>query len=104
MELEVHELFDIVDASGERLAFRTELMIVSPLTLKKRWTKLAIIRLFNESQNARHIGGPIPGNVPIRKDVNTNHRRRDGAGCRGQAEERALNLRYTSANWRRRTE
>ena len=31
-------------------------MIVSPLTLKKRWKKLDVIRLFNGSDNARRIG------------------------------------------------
>ena len=35
-------------------------MIVSPLTLKKRWTKAAVIRPFNESENARRLGAAYP--------------------------------------------
>lgn len=56
-ELESDAVLDIVDATGEGWAFHAELMVVSPLTLKKRWRKLAVIRLYNESQNARRIGG-----------------------------------------------
>ena len=60
LELECDAVLDIVDATGEGWAFHAELMVVSPLTLKKRWRKLAVIRLFNESQNARRIGGTYP--------------------------------------------
>ncbi|MBI1993722.1 MAG: hypothetical protein HYS67_04785 [Deltaproteobacteria bacterium] len=60
IDLQGHKVFDIVDARGEGWAFHAELMIVSPLTLKKRWTKSEIIRLFNESENARRIGGAYP--------------------------------------------
>ena len=59
-ELESDAVLDIVDATGEGWAFHIELMVVSPLTLKKRWRKLAVIRLYNESQNARRIGGTYP--------------------------------------------
>jgi len=31
-------------------------MIVSPLTIKKRWKKIDVIRLFNNSDSARRIG------------------------------------------------
>ena len=54
------KVLDIVDARGEGWAFHVDLMIVSPLTLKKRWTKSAVIRLFNESENARRFGGVYP--------------------------------------------
>ena len=60
IDLQGQKVLDIVDAGGEGWAFHPELMIVSPLTLKKRWTKLAVIRLFNESENARRIGGAYP--------------------------------------------
>ena len=59
-ELQGDEVLDIVDATAEGWAFHVNLRIVSPLTLKKRWTKAAVIRLFNESQNARRIGGVYP--------------------------------------------
>jgi hypothetical protein len=35
-------------------------MLVSPLTLKKRWKKIDVIRLFNGSANARRIGAAYP--------------------------------------------
>lgn len=54
------KVIDVVDATGEGWAFHAELMIVSPLTLKKRWQKLEVIRLFNESDNARRIGVSYP--------------------------------------------
>jgi len=60
VDLQGGEVLDIVDATGEGWAFHVELMIVSPLTLKRRWTKSAVIRLFNESENARRIGGAYP--------------------------------------------
>jgi len=60
LDLQGNKVLDIVDATGEGWAFHVELMIVSPLTLKKRWTKSAVIRLFNESENARRIGGAYP--------------------------------------------
>lgn len=60
LDLPDDKVLDIVDATGEGWAFHVELMIVSPLTLKKRWTKSAVIRLFNESENARRLGGVYP--------------------------------------------
>ena len=53
-------MIDIVDATGEGWAFHADLMIVSPLTIKKRWKKIEVIRLFNESDNARRIGAAYP--------------------------------------------
>jgi hypothetical protein len=59
-EIQSGEVLDIVDATGEGWSFHSDLMIVSPLTFKKRWTKSAVIRLFNESENARRIGLAYP--------------------------------------------
>lgn len=52
--------FRLVDATGEGWALHTEWMTVSPLTIKKRWTKSEIIRLFNLSANARRTGQTYP--------------------------------------------
>ena len=49
LELPGAAVFDLVDARGEGWVFHSALMIVSPLTLKKRWKKIEVIRLFNES-------------------------------------------------------
>ena len=51
---------DVVDVTGEGWAFHPQLMVVSPLTLKKRWKKIEIIRLFNASNNSRRIGVAYP--------------------------------------------
>lgn len=51
---------DIVDATGEGWAFHPDLMVVSPLTLKKRWKKIDVIQLFNESNNSLRIGTSYP--------------------------------------------
>ena len=56
----VGRVFQMVDATGEGWAFHTEWTVVSPLTLKKRWTKAEIIRLFNESEAARRRGQVYP--------------------------------------------
>jgi hypothetical protein len=60
LELPGAAVVDLVDATGEGWAFHSDLMIVSPLTLKKRWKKIEVIRLFNESANARRIGAVYP--------------------------------------------
>ena len=59
-ELQSGEVLDVVDVTGEGWSFHADLMIVSPLTLKKRWRKSAVIRLFNESESARRIGVAYP--------------------------------------------
>jgi hypothetical protein len=47
--------FDVIDLTAEGFAFYPERMAFSPLILKKRWTKAAIIALYN---NAREPGRP----------------------------------------------
>lgn len=51
LEIQRGAVLDLVDATGEGWAFYSDLMIVSPLTLKKRWKKVEVIRLFNASDN-----------------------------------------------------
>ena len=43
--------YDLVDSTGEGWSLYTPKMVISPLTLKKRWTKREIIKLFNEREN-----------------------------------------------------
>ena len=45
--------YPIVDASGKAWVLITKHMVVSPLILKHRWTKKEIVRMFNDSTNAR---------------------------------------------------
>jgi hypothetical protein len=60
LDLRGATIIDMVDVTGEGWAFDPELMIVSPLTIKKRWKKLEIVGLFNGSDNARRIGAVYP--------------------------------------------
>jgi hypothetical protein len=60
LEFRGAEALEMVDATGEGWVFHSDLMIVSPLTLRKRWKEIDIVRLFNESANARRIGAAYP--------------------------------------------
>ena len=60
LELPGAAVIDLVDATGAGWVFHSALMIVSPLTLKRRWKKIEVIRLFNESANARRMGAVYP--------------------------------------------
>jgi hypothetical protein len=62
-------VIDMIDTTGEGWAFHPELMIVSPLTIKKRWRKLEVVRLFNKSDNARRIGVVYPEAYIPRRSV-----------------------------------
>ncbi len=44
-------IYDLVDGTGEGWSFSVEQMVISPLTLKKRWTRKQIISLFNQRIN-----------------------------------------------------
>jgi len=60
-------LLDLVDATGEGWALDLRLRIVSPITLKKRWKKIDVVRLFNGSSNAQRIGAAYPeASIPRR--------------------------------------
>ena len=43
--------FPLIDVSGEGWSFHPEHMTISPLTLKKKWSKKEVIALFNEREN-----------------------------------------------------
>ncbi|MGH8656966.1 MAG: hypothetical protein ACREV4_00335 [Gammaproteobacteria bacterium] len=79
LEFQGDEVLDMVDATGEGWAFHVNLMIVSPLTLKKRWTKSAVVRLFNRSENARRLGSAYT-ETSLREDADADHHRRGGPG------------------------
>ena len=60
LQLPPNRLLPIVDATGEGWALHTDLRAVSPLTLKKRWTKMDVIQMFNNSVNAARSGSTYP--------------------------------------------
>ena len=43
--------YDAIDSTGEGWSFYFDKWVLSPLCLKKRWTKLEIIRLYNNRKN-----------------------------------------------------
>ena len=47
----------LVDVSSEGWVFNTKYRAVSPLTLKKHWTKKEVIAMYNGSDVARKLGG-----------------------------------------------
>jgi hypothetical protein len=51
MVLQEGKSYDVIDATGESWTFMSDVMVISPLTAKKRWTKLQLIRLVNRRAN-----------------------------------------------------
>ena len=47
----VDSFYPIIDVSGEGWTFNPEHMLISPITMKKRWTKKEIITMFNDRKN-----------------------------------------------------
>jgi hypothetical protein len=43
--------YDVIDVTGESWTLMSDVMVISPLTAKKRWTKLQLIRLVNSRTN-----------------------------------------------------
>ena len=57
VHLDPDEFYPMVDATGEGWSLYVGGMAISPLARKKRWTKLDIIRLFNQRKNPELAGG-----------------------------------------------
>ena len=52
LELKKDEQYDVIDSTGKGWLLLTKHMVLSPLNFKKRrWTKLEVIRLFNDRTN-----------------------------------------------------
>ena len=84
------ESFNLVDITGEGWSLYTAEMMVSPLTIKKRWTKLEIIKLFGESKNRLPVSGYLA--KAQFKDHHSDHQEGDGQlgrGCHHHAQPRA---------------
>ena len=57
----------IIDARGEGWALHTEMGAVSPLTLKKNWTKAELLKLYRESATGRNVGARMEDKVLLRQ-------------------------------------
>lgn len=62
---------NVIDATAEAFSLYPEHMAFSPLTSKKRWTKLAIIELYNSSKEPGRPEYPTTslGNKSLKKVV-----------------------------------
>ena len=62
---------DVIDATAEAFSLYPEHMAFSPLTFKKRWTKLAIIELYNSAKGPGRPEYPTTslGNKSLEKVV-----------------------------------
>ena len=56
LDLPPDENFPLVDVSAESWVFNTQYGVLSPLTMKKRYTKKEVIAMFNGSDAARRLG------------------------------------------------
>ena len=62
---------DVIDVNAEAFSLYLEHMVFSPLTSRKRWTKLAIIELYNGAKKAGRPDYPSTslGNKSLEKVV-----------------------------------
>jgi hypothetical protein len=50
-ELNPEAQYDVIDVTGEPWTLHPDMMLLSPLTIRQRWTKLQLIRLVNSRAN-----------------------------------------------------
>lgn len=56
LDLPAKAQLPLVDSSTEGWVFDTDHQLISPLTMKKRWTKREVIAMFNSSSAAGKLG------------------------------------------------
>lgn len=63
---------DVIDSAAEAFSLHPEHLVFSPLTFKKRWTKAAIIDLYNSQKGPERPEYPTTslGNKSLEKVVN----------------------------------
>ena len=67
VQLPPDDVLHMIDATGEGWGLYTQLMAVSPLVLKKRWTKAEILQLYRASATGKRIGNPREDKVVLRQ-------------------------------------
>jgi hypothetical protein len=60
LEFSAEKELRLVDGNGENWMFLPDQMILAPGFLTRKWRKIEIIRLFNESRNAKESGIRYP--------------------------------------------
>ena len=56
IQIDSEEYYDIVDVTSEGWDFSAKHMVISPLTIKKKWFKREIIELYNKRENTSKQG------------------------------------------------
>ena len=88
LDLSDEKRLQLVDGNGETWVFFPDQMILAPGFLTRKWRKVEIIRLFNESRNAKESGIRYPERVMANRRLDTIIRdiaELVSAGKRGQA-------------------
>lgn len=60
LELREDASYDVIDSSGEGWTFDVEHEVLSPLTLKRQWTKREVIQLYSGRKNNEEGEPPYP--------------------------------------------
>ena len=60
IELKEDGHYTVIDSAVEGWSLSSEPLVVSPLTLKKNWTKMELLNLYNESRNCKRNGNSYP--------------------------------------------
>ena len=55
-EFSRHDYYNLIDCSNEGWAFYPKQYVISPLVMKKHWTKKEIIQLYNNSKTIKDKG------------------------------------------------
>ena len=71
MDLPTARKVRLVDTTGESWMLLPEQMIVAPGFVTRMWRKIEIIRLFNESRNAKESGKRYPERVIANRRLDT---------------------------------
>jgi hypothetical protein len=57
-KLKEKHLYAAIDSTVEGWSLSSDPLVISPLTLKKKWTKKELINLYNQSQNCKCNNNP----------------------------------------------
>jgi len=60
IELKGNKFYEAIDSTVEGWLLSTEPLVISPLTLKKKWTKKELINLYNQSENCKRNNDIYP--------------------------------------------
>jgi hypothetical protein len=70
-DLSSHKEFKLIDANGESWVLLPDKMAMAPGFLVRRWRKVDIIRLFNESRTAEESGLRYPERLVANRRLDT---------------------------------